>query len=47
MKTGNIIRVDTPSQVHNLSLVSRILEHNFFFSEKCYMRMDVGEISFV
>ena len=29
MKTRNVFRVDLSSQVHNLSLVSRILKHNF------------------
>jgi len=29
MKTGNVLWVDLSSQLQNLSLVSRILKHNF------------------
>ena len=29
MKSGNVYRVDLQSQVHNLSLVIRIIKHNY------------------
>jgi len=32
MKTGNVFRIDLPCQAYNLSLVSRVFEHNYIFA---------------